>query len=591
MPSAVTATELTPLCDVSELAAGRKVVRAGAKQIAVFRVEDRFYAIDNRCPHMGYPLSMGTLKGEALTCDWHNWKFDLADGRCVLRGSEDVRSYPVTVSGGRVLADLHDLPIEEQMANGLENLRRGLKRFDQGGIARDAVRLLTLGMAPAELMRLGAVHNAEREEFGWGHALAVIADCASLTEFYTGDEAALPVVQALWAAAEPVRHYRLRPHADATHADREGESEFRRRIEDEDVDGAEAWLRGAIDGGLPAAELSRWLVNAASDHFLGFGHQAIYVFKAHQFARRVGWEGMAEVIPSIVPSIAWATRYDRLPEMRKYIARLRAIEETLPAIAVRQRRPSGATFNAERFRGEVLHGKGDAAFEAVHGALAGGVAAGHVAQELALAASERLLRMDLDWETSHDERVWDEGGWLEVTHLLTHANASRQLLSEGVTAEALRNLYHNAWFINYQKRFDHTDGSRVDRGALPEPRGGTPDELAFEYRAAVQGKRYEEAMGIVRAWGTRGLPKTALLSAMAHEAMEANDGDFISMAHVLKTTHAAIEEHRNLGNGAESDLPLMAATRYIASPRKERAVYDAALNSVKFVRSGAARAV
>lgn len=591
MTSTAQATTNVPLCEIADLSSGRKVVRAGGKQVAVFRIEDRFYAINNRCPHMGYPLSMGTVKEATLTCDWHNWKFDLADGRCVLRGSEDVRSYPVTIEGGRIFADLAEPPIEEQMAALLVSLRRGLKRFDQGGIARDAARLLTLGMAPAEVMRQGALHNAEREEFGWGHALAVIADCASLGEFYSGDEAALPVVQALWAAAEPVKHYRLRPHADGTEADREGEAEFRRRIEDEDVDGAEGWLRGAIEGGLPDRELSRWLVNAASDHFLGFGHQAIYVFKAHQFAARVGWEGMKEIIPAIVPSIAWSTRYDRLPEMRKYIARLRAVEDQLPGLAAKRSRTGGHGFNAERFRGEVLFGKGDAAFEAVHGALTAGVPAARVASELALAASERLLRMDLDWETSHDERVWDEGGWLEVTHLLTHANASRQLLRRGVTGEALRNLYHNAWFINYQKRFDRVDGVRADTGALPEAPSMSPDELAASYREAVQGKRPEEAMGIVRAWGARGLSKDGLLSAMAHEAMECNDGDFISMAHVLKTTHAAIEEHRNLGARPEADLPLMAATRYIASPRKERAVYDAALNSVKFVRSGAARDV
>jgi hypothetical protein len=62
---------------------------------------------------------------------------------------------------------------------------------------------MTLGMLPAEVMRQGAIHNAEREEYGWGHALAVIADCASLGEFYDG-EVAVPTLRALLAAGEPV---------------------------------------------------------------------------------------------------------------------------------------------------------------------------------------------------------------------------------------------------------------------------------------------------------------------------------------------------------------------------------------------------
>ena len=584
----MTPSTFVPVATFDDLGPRPKVVRVDGKQLALFRVEDRVYAVDNRCPHMGYPLAQGTVKGGTVTCDWHNWKFNLDDGRCVLRGSEDVRSYPVTIEGGRVLVDLTERALEEQMALHLKSLARGLRRFDDDGVARDAARLMALGMRPAEVMRQGAIHNAEREEFGWGHALAVIADCASFSEFYPGSEVAIPVVRALWASADPVRRFRERPHAEAAPADREGEAEFRRRIDEEDVDGAEGWLRGALEGGLPGTELSRWLNNAASDHFLGFGHQAIYVHKAQQFAETVGWDALKEVIPAIVPSITWATRYDRLPEMRKYIARLRAIEHELPGLATRQQRRKKVAFEATRFRNQVLFGKGDAAFEAVHGALAAGVKVDTIARELGLAASERMLRMDLDWETTHDERAWDEGGWLEVTHLLTHANASRQLLRRGMTPESLRHLYHNAWFINYQKRFDGQ--ARADR-LLPSAGARSPEDLATYYRDAVQRRDFDHALGAVHAWEASGWDTAPLVSAMAHEAVEVDDGQFIMIAHVMKTVHTAIQEHRSDAPGAEAFLPLLAATRYIASPRRQRPVYDSALNALKFVNSGAARAV
>src|SRR5215207_4608030 len=100
------AATLTPIAAVSDLSSGRKVVRIDGKQIVLFRIEDRFYATDNRCPHMGYPLAQGTLTpssgGPTLTCDWHNWKFRLDDGHCILRGSEDVRSYEVSIVDGKI---------------------------------------------------------------------------------------------------------------------------------------------------------------------------------------------------------------------------------------------------------------------------------------------------------------------------------------------------------------------------------------------------------------------------------------------------------------------------------------------------------
>jgi nitrite reductase/ring-hydroxylating ferredoxin subunit len=579
------------VADAADLHDGRKVVRIEERQIALFRVGDRFYAVDNRCPHMGYPLSQGSISGTTLTCDWHNYKFSLEDGGCASQdGGEDVRAYDVRIDASRILVNLAEEPVEVAMAKHLRSLRFALYIQNEGRAARDAARLLALGMRPAEVMREGALHNAEREEYGWGHALAVIADCASMTEFYDGDSVAIPVVRALMSAADPVRRYKRRRTPEPQPADREGEREFRRRIEEEDVDGAEAFLRGAVDGGIADRELSRWLLNAATDHFLGFGHQMIYVFKAAQLADAIGWDAMREIVPTMVPSIAWATRYDKLPEMRKYIAKVRDIEPHLASLAERQKQPSGR-IDAARFRHAVLFGKHDAAFEAVHGALTAGVHVEVIARELVLAASERMLRMDIDWELTHDERAWDEGGWLEVTHLLTHANANRQMLRRGVTPEALRSLYHSAWFINWQKRFDAADGTRADALPLPQARGETANELAAEYRDAVHTHRIDEAMGVVRTWSQRELPKDELLAALGREATECDDGEFISVAHVLKTSHAAIQEHRALGTHAEADLPLLATTRYIASPHKINPVYDLALNATKFVRSGAARSV
>ena len=122
-----------------------------------------------------------------------------------------MRAYTVKVEDGRILLDLADEPVEELMARHLKSLRFGLYLNAQGRIARDAARLLSLGMLPAQVMREGALHSAEREEFGWGHALAVIADCTSMGEFYDGEGIAIPIVRALTSASEPVERFKRRP--------------------------------------------------------------------------------------------------------------------------------------------------------------------------------------------------------------------------------------------------------------------------------------------------------------------------------------------------------------------------------------------
>ena len=71
---------------------GRKLVRHDGKQVLVIAQQGRLFAIANRCPHEGYPLSEGTLgPGCVLTCNWHNWKFDLASGAALV-GRDPVRS-------------------------------------------------------------------------------------------------------------------------------------------------------------------------------------------------------------------------------------------------------------------------------------------------------------------------------------------------------------------------------------------------------------------------------------------------------------------------------------------------------------------
>src|SRR5712691_12837115 len=81
---------------------GMLVVSGSHRPLAVFYHQDRLYAIDNRCPHMGFPLHRGTTQDGILTCHWHHARFDLASGCTFDLWADDVPAYAVEVHDGMV---------------------------------------------------------------------------------------------------------------------------------------------------------------------------------------------------------------------------------------------------------------------------------------------------------------------------------------------------------------------------------------------------------------------------------------------------------------------------------------------------------
>ena len=74
---------------------GCTVVTGGGHTIAVFHHDGQVRAVDNRCPHMGFPLDRGSVKDGILTCHWHHARFDLAGGGTFNPFADDVRTFPV----------------------------------------------------------------------------------------------------------------------------------------------------------------------------------------------------------------------------------------------------------------------------------------------------------------------------------------------------------------------------------------------------------------------------------------------------------------------------------------------------------------
>ena len=90
---------------------GKKIILLGDKTLLLTHVGGEYYAIDNRCTHMGGSLYDGVLSGDVIKCPRHGTQFDVKTGKVVQRGkivfipvkASDTRAYPVKVEGEDIL--------------------------------------------------------------------------------------------------------------------------------------------------------------------------------------------------------------------------------------------------------------------------------------------------------------------------------------------------------------------------------------------------------------------------------------------------------------------------------------------------------
>ena len=88
----------------------RRVAREGAPAVAVFRSStDRVFALLDRCPHKGGPLSQGIVFGERVACPLHNWSIGLCDGQAAAPDEGCTPAFRVQVTDGVVHLDASEL--------------------------------------------------------------------------------------------------------------------------------------------------------------------------------------------------------------------------------------------------------------------------------------------------------------------------------------------------------------------------------------------------------------------------------------------------------------------------------------------------
>jgi nitrite reductase/ring-hydroxylating ferredoxin subunit len=96
-------SNLIKVAEATELKPGEsKVVMAGERELALFNVAGKFYAVDNICPHRGGPLGEGILDDSVVTCPWHGWKFDVTTGISPVVKTAKVETLECVIEGNDV---------------------------------------------------------------------------------------------------------------------------------------------------------------------------------------------------------------------------------------------------------------------------------------------------------------------------------------------------------------------------------------------------------------------------------------------------------------------------------------------------------
>jgi nitrite reductase/ring-hydroxylating ferredoxin subunit len=565
--TAVATEPLVRAASLAELrASGRLVVHVDRHTLCLFADGDEVYAVDNRCPHMGFPLHRGTLCDGILTCHWHHARFDLSTGGTFDQWADDLRRFPVEVRGDDVLVDLR--PREDVVDHQRNRLRDGLERDIPLVLAKATLALMKADPTGIEAFRDGLEFGVARRGQGWFRGLTTLtclmnllprleqADRAAALHHGLADVAADSVGQPPRFRLDPLPG----PAAPAQLA-----RWFRGFIEVRDAEGAERALVTAVQARASSQQLADMLFAAATDHrYLDGGHTLDFVNKALEALDVAGWDRAEAVLASLPIQLAGAERMEEANAWRNPVDLVALLDDAFAQI------PDALSAGAlvERWMGrealvENLLGEDpESSSEALLAALADGASEVDLASAVSFAAVVRIAR----FPTSNEFGDWDT-----ALHTFTFANAVEQGLRRSPSPELLRGVFDAAMSIHLDRFLN------VPPAKLPTPDPGADPALLLDElpRLLDRQQQVAEAGQLVASYLGAGGDPGKLVAALG-AGLVREDRNF----HTIQCVEAAVRQHELLAAGDDAGLPLIAAARYLAAhaatTRSQRQTFEIA---------------
>lgn len=547
--SLIRAANLTELQEKGQL-----LIRLNQQPIALFYSNDHVYAIDNRCPHMGFPLHGSVCKDGIVTCPWHYARFDLASGGTFDSWADDVRSFPVQIQEGEIWVDMS--PQSNPKAHQQQRLQDGLEQGIPLVIAKSVIALLDLGVAPTEPFQTGLTFGTHYNKTGWDTGLTMLTCMINLLPYLDESDRPRALYQGLSAVARDSAgappHFRVHPLPTTNLDFPTLKAWFRQFIEQRDREAAERCLVTALQAGMSHTQIAEMLFAAATDHrYLDVGHVLDFINKALEALDTTHWQEAESVLASLVTGLANATRMEETSSWRypvDLVAILEAAFDQLPAALETGRSQQRQWTQSTELLPVLLGEDAQAIADSLLNALRSGCTEAQLAELVTYAAALRVAR----FHTNNDH-----GDWNSAHHPFTFANAVQQAVRRVPTVELLRGVFDAAMSV-YLNRFLNVPPAR-----LPEVKDtvANPESLLEQLPDLLDRQQQVNETGrlVAQYLYSGGNPKQ--LMAMLAKLMLRENRDF----HVMQSIEAAFRLYSQLPDSLEKVPVLVAAARYLAA--------------------------
>ncbi|NOU95787.1 Rieske 2Fe-2S domain-containing protein [Paenibacillus sp. LMG 31456] len=540
---------------------GSKVIKGG---IAVFYHEDKVAAVDNRCPHLGFPLHLGSVCNGVLTCHWHHARFDVCSGGTLDPWADDVPAYDIKIEGNEVWVNA-----KSRNTDTIEKLKRrlqeGLEQNIGIVIAKAVVGLVESGVPADAIVRIG-IEFGTSQGTGWGSGLTILTAMRSVLSKLDkpGQILALyhGLVHVARASSGRAPRHLLGPMPTAgAHADRLLEW-YRSCVEVRDTQGAEKVLLTAISNGVPIERLAEMMLISVTDHFyLDGGHTFDFHNKAFEALEYTGADSVERILASLVPLVGDPARSEELHHWQAPVDLVSPLRQAFERIQKQKQRDISEQedlLDEEAFVELVLSDRPIETVERIVELIVAGEAPVRLARLITVAAAERIVR----FHTQNDFR-----DWVAVLHTFTYAHAVHERLHRSQETLLNRALFYGAMAV-YHDRFLNVP--RANRPKISDKEetdgrggGGSPEELLglLDQRQQVN----EAASWVAEYLRAKGSPEV-LLNTLGHCLLR-EDAEF----HTFQMYEAAVAEYGHWETRSDAfaeyakETILLACTRYLAA--------------------------
>lgn len=542
-------------------AAGLKAVQLEGKVVLLVAHEGEVFAVDNRCPHMGFPLERGSVKNGVLTCHWHHARFELCSGGTFDPFADDVHSYPVKIEGGGIWVDPHT--VRDEIAYQKQRLADGLEQNLRLVMGKAVISLNSQRVAPEELLTIGGAFGARQRNAGWRDGLTIMTAMGNVLPQLLPEDRPLALFHGMLHVADNVAgqapHFPLDPLPTESVTPERLKSWLREFAEVRDRDGIERVVLTAVRTGYSQEQLADMLFAAVTDHaYLDGGHSIDFINKAFELLDLIGWQQAAAILPSVIPGITAGIRMEEVSSWRTPVDLIELLEPVFAELVGGKLTPAG--FGEKRLTTE--------AFEQLSDTLLGDDPAA-ISRSLAEALTDRIALSELSLTVCyaaalrvarfHTSNEFND--WIAVLHSLSSANATHRLLKRAPSLEGARAIWHSAMHL-YLNRFLNAPAARLPSEASVTGLSADADTLLHELLERTdQRQQVEEAAAICYRYLTLGHDPNRLIEVLARTLLR-EDGEF----HSYQMLEAGLQLYRELAAERPELAPtvLVAVARYLA---------------------------